>query len=111
MLFRKSQRQCFLSPVLALRHHHEVKHVLYEDSMSTEERQAALAAFHADVPFLVLQTGSSGVGLNLQVATTVTTAALLHEGYPAQSTESVVTLNESQVESGKCNLHSTMEYM
>ena len=72
--------------MLALRP--EVKHVLYDDSMSTEERQAALAAFHADVPFLVLQTGSSGVGLNLQVATTVTAAAFLHDGYPAQRIDS-----------------------
>ena len=50
---------------------HEVKHVLYDDSMSIDERQAAIAAFHADVPFLIMQTGSSGVGLNLQCATTV----------------------------------------
>ena len=50
---------------------HEVKYVVYGDSMSFEERQAALAAFHADVPFLIMQTGSSGVGLNLQIATTV----------------------------------------
>ena len=39
--------------------------------MSIDERQAAIAAFHADVPFLIMQTGSSGVGLNLQCATTV----------------------------------------
>ena len=50
---------------------HEVKYVVYGDSMSFEERQAALAAFHADVSFLIMQTGSSGVGLNLQIATTV----------------------------------------
>lgn len=49
----------------------EVKYVLYDDSMTTEERQSALAAFHADVPFLIMQTGISAVGLNLQIATTV----------------------------------------
>ena len=50
---------------------------MYDDSMSIEERQAALAAFHADVPFLIMQTESSGVGLNLQIATTVTPAFLI----------------------------------
>ena len=48
-----------------------VKHVQFDDLMSTAERQAALAAFHDDVPFLVMSARTNGIGLNLQIASTV----------------------------------------
>ena len=48
-----------------------VKHVRFDDLMTIPERQAALAAFHDDAPFLVMSTRTKGIGLNLQIATTV----------------------------------------
>ena len=48
-----------------------VKYVEFDDLMSIAERQAALAAFHDDVPFLVMSARTNGIGLNVQVASTV----------------------------------------
>ena len=52
-----------------------VKHVRFDDLMTIPERQAALAAFHDDAPFLVMSTRTKGIGLNLQIATTVAESA------------------------------------